>query len=95
MNANFAEYVTEEEKEYYIQNYLDEYEPKEFKKILYGLLNYKEKERVVDLEKDIEHFRSNSEKELGDFMDLVDMQQAKGELQEFEEDRMEAYHDYV
>ncbi|WP_457817194.1 hypothetical protein [Staphylococcus aureus] len=63
--------------------------------ILYGLLNYKEKERVVDLEKDIEHFRSNSEKELGDFMDLVDMQQAKGELQEFEEDRMEAYHDYV
>ena len=53
MNANFAEYVTEEEKEYYIQNYLDEYEPKEFNKILYGLLNYKEKERVVDLEKEV------------------------------------------
>ncbi|MCG1101553.1 hypothetical protein K4R76_11745 [Staphylococcus epidermidis] len=94
MEHVFDESLTEEEKEHYRHDFLDSYKPNEFNSILYKLLNYDEKENVIYSEKYIQYFEE-SHKENGDMMDLADMQQAKGELQEFEEDRMEAYHDYV
>ena len=94
MNYEFSDELTEEEKEYYRKSLLDIYEPQEFNKVLYNLLNSDEKETVISYEKDIERFEE-SYQEYGDMMDLADMQQARFELKEFEQNRMEAYHDYV
>lgn len=94
MNYEFSDELTEEEKEYYRKSLLDIYEPQEFNKVLYNLLNSDEKETVISYEKDIERFEE-SYQESGYMMDLADMQQARFELKEFEQNRMEAYHDYV
>ena len=94
MNYEFSDELTEEEKEYYRKSLLDIYEPQEFNKVLYNLLNSDEKETAISYEKDIERFEE-SYQESGDMMDLADMQQARFELKEFEQNRMEAYHDYV
>ncbi|MBF0770573.1 hypothetical protein [Staphylococcus warneri] len=90
----FDESLTEEEKEYYRRELLDTYEPKEFNRVLYKLLNCDEKESVIDSENDIQRFEE-SYQETCDMMDLADMQQARFELKEFEQIKMEVYHDYV
>lgn len=96
MEHIFDESLTEEEKEHYKRNYLDEYIPKNFNKELYQLLNYEEKEEVIDYERYIEELEHCCEmsNDSTDFV-LGDLQQLIAEYNVYERQKGEEYIEYA
>ncbi|EHR97094.1 hypothetical protein MNU35_12180 [Staphylococcus epidermidis] len=94
MEHIFDESLTEQEKAHYKRNYLDEYKPKNFNKELYQLLNYEEKQEVIDYEKEIEEVEHGSEMS-NDSMNFIhgDLQLLIAEFNAYKLQKSEEYQD--